>query len=182
MLADDVVTSIDMARLVDEVNLEVTREVAEITRAVLAPERWPEYLAQAERDMREYHRLGPAAYVELMRQRHSVKSGNVVKPVVKRAGARQAGALMTRSSHVTWDQLPLFAADEAIGEAVLGRERKREFSAMAQLHERYGMPKISPVWGGRYVPAVKQFLDSQHGLPAAVPFAANGVEGDFHGR
>jgi hypothetical protein len=81
---------------------------------------------------------------------------------------------------LTWDRLPLFATDEDIGEAVLGLDRRREFAAMAQLHERDGMPKINPVWGGRYVPAVKAFLDAQYGLSAAVPLAPNGVEGSFH--
>jgi hypothetical protein len=81
---------------------------------------------------------------------------------------------------LTWDKLPLFAADEEIGEAVLGWDRKREFAGMAQLQERDGMPKIDPVWGGRYVPAVKAFFDSQFGLSAAVPLAPNGVEGSFH--
>jgi len=83
---------------------------------------------------------------------------------------------------LTWDKLPLYATDEEIGEAVLGRDRRREFAGIAQLHERDGMPKIHPVWGGRYVPGVKRFLDFQNGLTAAVPFAPNGVEGNFHGQ
>ena len=83
---------------------------------------------------------------------------------------------------LTWDRLSLFATDEELGEAVLGRDRRREFAAMAQLHERDGMPKIDPVWGDRYVPGVKAFFDSQYGLLAAVPFAPNGVEGNFHGQ
>jgi hypothetical protein len=89
---------------------------------------------------------------------------------------------MTRSMPVTWDTLPLFASDEAIGEAVLGRDRRGEFHGLATLHERDGMPKISPVWGGRYVPAVKSFLDAQFSLSAAVPLVPNGVEGSFHAK
>lgn len=81
----------------------------------------------------------------------------------------------------TWDRLPLFATDEEIGEALLGQGRKREFAGLAQLHERDGMPKVSSVWGGRYVPAVKAFLDAQYGIAAAVPLAPSGVEGNFHG-
>ena len=81
---------------------------------------------------------------------------------------------------LTWDRLPLFATDDEIGEAVLGRDRRREFAGIAQLLERDGMPKMCPVWGGRYVPGVKRFLDVQHGLSAAVPFAPNGVKGNFH--
>lgn len=68
---------------------------------------------------------------------------------------------MTRRDPLTWDRLPLYAGDEDIGEAVLGWDRKTEFRGLAQLHERQGMPKMSPVWGGRYVPAVKAFFDAQ---------------------
>jgi len=89
---------------------------------------------------------------------------------------------MSRTPPITISELPLYAADEEIGEAVLGRERKREFAGLAQLHERYGMPKISPVWGGRYVPAVKAYLDAQNGLSIATPLAPNGVEGNFHAQ
>jgi hypothetical protein len=83
---------------------------------------------------------------------------------------------------ITLDKLNLFDTDERIGEAVLGWERRDEFHGLATLHERDGMPKISDVWGGRYVPAVKAFLDSQYGLTPAVPLAPNGVEGSFHGQ
>jgi hypothetical protein len=86
---------------------------------------------------------------------------------------------MTAKNPLTWDKLHLFASDEDIGEAALGYDRRKEFACLAALHERNGMPKISPVWGGRYVPAVKAFLDAEYGL-TAVPLAANGVEGSFH--
>jgi hypothetical protein len=39
------------------------------------------------------------------------------------------------------------------------------------------MPKIDPAWGGRYVPAVKTYLDSRHGLVIASPFTPEGKEG-----
>ncbi len=94
--------------------------------------------------------------------------------------AKQSALSPTRRPPLAWHQLPLFATDEEIGEALLGWARRCEFAPLAQLHERDGMPKISPVWGGRYVPAVKAFLDAQYGLSAAVPLAPNGVEGSFH--
>jgi hypothetical protein len=89
---------------------------------------------------------------------------------------------MTRRDPLTWDRLPLYATDEEIGEAVLGWARKDEFRGLAQLHERQGMPRMSPVWGGRYVPAVKAFFDAQNGVTkaTAVPLAPNGIEGSFH--
>jgi hypothetical protein len=42
--------------------------------------------------------------------------------------------------------------------------------------------KIKPVWGGRYIPAVKAFLDVKYGPTAVAPLAPNGVEGSFHGK
>ena len=81
----------------------------------------------------------------------------------------------------TWADLPLFATDEDIGEAVLGYARRKDFAGLASLQERHGMPKLDPVWGGRYVPAVKAYLDSDYGLSAVTPLAPNGIEGSFHG-
>jgi hypothetical protein len=86
---------------------------------------------------------------------------------------------MPRDAITTLDQLPLFAPDEAIGEAVLGRDRGCEFHGLASLHERHGMPKICTEWGGRYVPAVRAYFDHVYGLSAAVPLAPDGVEGKF---
>ena len=85
-----------------------------------------------------------------------------------------------RRNPLTWDGLSLFASDEDIGEALLGRHRKGEFAAMARVQERYGMPKICTMYGGRYVPAVKAFLDAQYGLTAKGPLAPDGSEGSFH--
>jgi hypothetical protein len=41
----------------------------------------------------------------------------------------------------TWDALPLFADDKAIGTALLGPERAGEFKGQATLLERRGFPK-----------------------------------------
>lgn len=77
---------------------------------------------------------------------------------------------------LTIDRLPLFADDEQIGEAVLGSERKREFRGFATLLEPKGMPKVSSLFGGRYVPAVKLFLDRYCGVAASGPKAESGTE------
>jgi hypothetical protein len=86
--------------------------------------------------------------------------------------------LMSRSS-LTLADLHLFETDERIGEAVLGPERKGEFLKLATLLERNGMPKIDPLWGGRYVPAVKAFLDADNGLSTLAPTKPDGVEGTW---
>lgn len=84
---------------------------------------------------------------------------------------------MTRPARVTLADLPLFATDEQLGEAVLGPVRKGEFSALAILCERDGMPKIDAFWGGRYVPAVRAFFDHENGLADFAPTSPNGMEG-----
>jgi hypothetical protein len=86
-----------------------------------------------------------------------------------------------RTAHrpLTLADLHLFDTDERIGEAVLGPERKGEFTALATLLERQGMPKISPFWGGRYVPAVKAFLDMDNGLSVLAPAKPDGIEGTW---
>jgi hypothetical protein len=87
------------------------------------------------------------------------------------------GDYMSQRKNLTLNDLPLFADDEQIGEAVLGRARRFEFSGTAALYEGRGMPKVSLVWGGRYVPAVKAFLDVDQGLPGVRPLREDGVEG-----
>lgn len=62
------------------------------------------------------------------------------------------------------EDLPLFADDDAIGQALLGALRAREWKDIAPLYERQGFPRIDPIMGGRYVPAVRAFFDRQHGL------------------
>lgn len=81
-----------------------------------------------------------------------------------------------RRDPVTIDRLPLFASDEDIGEAVLGVKRKGEFPALAASLERYGMPKVNPTTGWRYVPAVRAFLDHMSGLAKEPPQAVDGRE------
>jgi len=84
-----------------------------------------------------------------------------------------------RREPLTIDRLPLYATDEEIGEVVLGFEKRGEFVKLAVLLERQGMPKISPLLGGRYVPAVKQFFDTYNGLSQSAPMAPKGVEGEW---
>jgi hypothetical protein len=85
---------------------------------------------------------------------------------------------MTRPP-LTIDQLPLFSDDESIGEAVLGRERAGEFAGIATLLEPRGMPKKSPIFGGRYCPGVKVFLDKIQGVSGIVTLKEDGMEGQW---
>lgn len=88
---------------------------------------------------------------------------------------------MSKHRPLTLSDLPLYASDEQIGEAVLGWQRRCEFKALAALREKHGMPKVSTYWGGRYVPAVKRFLDADNGLAPTqdTPLTPDGAEGSW---
>jgi len=72
--------------------------------------------------------------------------------------------------------LPIYADDVAIGEAVLGRDRAREWREIAPLLETKGLPKVDRLHGGRYVPGVKLFYDNFNGIVPLAPAAPDGVE------
>lgn len=81
-----------------------------------------------------------------------------------------------RKNRLRWDDLPLFASDEQIGQALLGAERACEFSGRATLLEIDGFPKIDARWGGRYTPAVRRWFDREYGLAEGNPRPPGGVE------
>jgi hypothetical protein len=68
-----------------------------------------------------------------------------------------------RREPLTIDRLPLFADDAMIGEAVLGAERKQEFAKLAPSLEPVGLPRMNPLYRGRYVPAVRAFFETEYG-------------------
>jgi hypothetical protein len=86
---------------------------------------------------------------------------------------------MTTRRTLTLDSIPQFATDEQIGEVFLGHDRRREFADLAAVHEPRGMPRVDAFWGGRYVPAVRAYLDKLHNLRDVVPMTPDGVEGKF---
>ena len=79
-----------------------------------------------------------------------------------------------RRPGLTFAELPLFATDDELGVALLGRARSAVWRNLIPLFEREGLPKNDPQMGGRYVPAVKAFFDRQYGLTTAAPAAPSG--------
>ena len=65
--------------------------------------------------------------------------------------------------------LPMFAPDEAIAAAFMGPGKTVEWRQIAALLEPRGLPKIDPLMGGRYVPAVKAFFDKEYKLTENAP-------------
>jgi hypothetical protein len=62
----------------------------------------------------------------------------------------------------TFDDLPLFASDEAISEVLMGAGKTKEWLAILPLLERRGFPSIDGLMGGRYTPSVKAFFDREY--------------------
>jgi hypothetical protein len=62
--------------------------------------------------------------------------------------------------------LPLYPSEEQIARAVLRPDKVKDWPAIAAIDERKGLPRIDPLHGGRYWPAVKRFYDSINGLDA----------------
>jgi len=64
---------------------------------------------------------------------------------------------------------PLYGSEAEVASMVLGPGRLREWREKAVVLEREGLPKIDPLMGGRYLPAVRAFLDQRHGLVPRLP-------------
>lgn len=75
------------------------------------------------------------------------------------------------------DNSPLYLSEAAIAARVLGPKSKTQWAALAAVWEKEGLPRIEPLTGCRYWPAVREFLDRRHGLGQRfLPTAADGTE------
>ena len=83
---------------------------------------------------------------------------------------------MTHMRHDN-DNSPLYLSEAAIAQRVLGGSAKTRWDAIAAVWEREGLPRVDPVTGYRYWPAVRSFLDRRHGLnQGALPSTVDGAE------
>ena len=74
-------------------------------------------------------------------------------------------------------QLSLYCSEDQIAEEVLGPGHQRDWRDKAAILERQGLPRIDPVMGGRYLPAVRAFFDRLNGLSERhVPTVPDGPE------
>jgi hypothetical protein len=72
-----------------------------------------------------------------------------------------------RTNVTTLRELPLFADERMLSEAILGHGAYTHWRAIAPLLERRGFPKVDGLTGGRYTPAVKAFFDSEYSIGGA---------------
>ncbi|MFG1247322.1 hypothetical protein [Xanthobacter flavus] len=74
-------------------------------------------------------------------------------------------------------EMPLFPDEVDIARAVLGPGRVNDWKCLAPSLERQGLPQVDPVFGGRYWPAVKAWMDRRAGLTTmTVPARPGGKE------
>lgn len=86
---------------------------------------------------------------------------------------------------VTLEQLPLFADERSLSEAVLGRGSYTHWRAVVTLLEGRGFPKIDGLMGGRYTRAVRAFFDREYRIHGATQVSAPDQPanlGAAHGR
>jgi len=75
------------------------------------------------------------------------------------------------------DNNALYLSERVIAQRVLGSRSEANWSSIATLWEREGLPRIDPLTGSRYWPAVRAFLDRRHGLSQAmIPSTSDGAE------
>ncbi|SEH31659.1 hypothetical protein SAMN02799636_01113 [Methylobacterium sp. 275MFSha3.1] len=79
---------------------------------------------------------------------------------------------------LTFDDLPLFATDRDIAEAVVGPDDadKRAWCASVASLEAHGFPRQTSLYGKRYVPAVRDFYDRQYGPAGRAPTDSSGQQ------
>jgi hypothetical protein len=78
------------------------------------------------------------------------------------------------SGHLTLDDLPLFASDPDLAEAIVGPKHAKEFLQSLPWLERRGFPPRSEMYGGlRYVPLVRKYFELT--VEGAVAVTQNGV-------
>ncbi|QIB35801.1 hypothetical protein [Ancylobacter pratisalsi] len=74
-------------------------------------------------------------------------------------------------------ELPLFPTESEIARELFGAERINGWPAIVKSLELQGFPRIDPVFGRRYWPAVRQWLDHRYGVGTlGAPSAVDGEE------
>lgn len=79
----------------------------------------------------------------------------------------------------------LYASEEKIARRVLGEGKVKQWASLVPTLEREGLPRVDPLFGGRFWPAVRAFFERRHGVSRErrhgvrreqVPSSADGEE------
>lgn len=72
--------------------------------------------------------------------------------------------------------MSLYPDEQELARCILGN-KARQWPTIVPTLEREGLPRVDPLAGGRYWPAVSAFLDRRHGVRNdLVPATADGQE------
>lgn len=71
---------------------------------------------------------------------------------------------------------PLYVTDDECARRVMGEGKTSDWKAASKVLERHGLPPVDPMFGGRYWPAVRAFLDARHGLRNVGDLTTDGGE------
>lgn len=79
---------------------------------------------------------------------------------------------------MTLDDLPMFATDREIAEAIVGKKRAEAWirERLPTLERKPGFPPVDPVHGGRPVKLVARYYDVYLGITEARTAAVRGQE------
>ena len=70
----------------------------------------------------------------------------------------------------------LYPTEQELARCILGKKEK-QWSSIVPTLEKEGLPRVDPLFGGRFWPAVRAFLDRRHGLlKGHIPATADGHE------
>jgi hypothetical protein len=83
---------------------------------------------------------------------------------LQRLEARVAELEKRETERARAKEIALYASEEQVAELVLGPGHLRDWKDRAVILEREGLPKIDPMMGGRYLPAVRTFFDLRNGV------------------
>jgi hypothetical protein len=70
---------------------------------------------------------------------------------------------------------PLYLPEKEIAILVLGKERAPEWPVLMLAFERLGMPKIDPLTGMRYWPAIQRWFDTYNRIENIKPRNGGGI-------
>jgi hypothetical protein len=71
----------------------------------------------------------------------------------------------------------LYPSEEEIAQCVLGEGKVKQWAALVPTLEREGLPRVDPLFGGRFWPAVRAWFEQRNGLRRElVPSGADGQE------
>jgi hypothetical protein len=97
----------------------------------------------------------------------------------EQAKQRRINAAKPSRRQITLEALPLFADEQSLSDAVLGRGQHSHWRAVVALLERRGFPTIDGLMGGRYWPAVKAFFDREYDIHGASQVSAPETPADL---